>query len=263
MSTYQRNKYGQTPLFSDANYGGGGALAIRCYHEHPALTIKTEQGEFTIYGGSCFTPVVKDADIYIGFDASMSIKKTYPWRAEAQGPLQLCYPITDGSVPKEVEDFKAMIGWIALQLIAHKKVHLGCIGGHGRTGLVLAALVTHMTGELDSIAYVRKNYCERAVESMEQVKWLGKHFGITPQQDSRSVRAADYAPVNGITTPNSPIEDDPDWWTGPQTKTKPRTEGKWTAQSKPPRSMFSSQPTKSPLALWGSDPATALVVFDK
>jgi len=31
----------------------------------------------------------------------------------------------------------------------------------------------------DAIAYVRANYCVKAVESSEQVKFLVKHFGIT------------------------------------------------------------------------------------
>lgn len=43
----------------------------------------------------------------------------------------------------------------------------------------MAALVTYMTGNLNSIEYVRANYCQKAVESQVQVNWLNANFGIT------------------------------------------------------------------------------------
>ena len=39
---------------------------------------------------------------------------------------------------------------------------------------------------MDAIAYVRKHYCHKAVESAEQVKFLGKHFGIKEAQGAKS-----------------------------------------------------------------------------
>lgn len=145
----------------------------RCFETHPPLKI----GNHLIYGGSCISPSVSDADIYIGFDMGMRYSlKGYPWN-EGESVL---FPIQDMGVPKDLEQFNLMIEWIAVQLAAQKKVHLGCIGGHGRTGLVLAALVKHMTGEVDAITYVRDNYCQKAVESTAQVEWLNKNFGITP-----------------------------------------------------------------------------------
>ena len=71
-----------------------------------------------------------------------------------------------------------LITWTVDQLHAGHKVHAGCIGGHGRTGLFLAALYAHMTGEADAIAHVRKHYCEKAVETKKQVDFLVKHFGV-------------------------------------------------------------------------------------
>lgn len=147
----------------------------RCYETHPPLPIKAGDKEYLIYGGSCGYPIVEDADIYVGFDYSM--KKSpmaYPW--EEGESFQ--YLIQDMHAPSDPVSFKHLISWLADQLVAGKKVHLGCIGGHGRTGLVLAALVTFMTGEKDSITYVRKNYCVKAVESASQVRFLHQHFGI-------------------------------------------------------------------------------------
>lgn len=150
----------------------GSTGVASCFETHPPLPI----GEYFIYGGSCSRPMVSNADIYVGFDYSMKDSpKQFPW-VEGESFL---YPIQDMGVPKDVESFKKLVEWLALQLIALKLVHIGCIGGHGRTGLVLSALVTHMTGELDSITYVRKHYCHKAVESETQVRFLHEHYGVT------------------------------------------------------------------------------------
>ncbi len=151
----------------------------KCYANHPALDI----AGYKIYGGSCSTPIITDADIYVGFDA-YGMHKTdmaYPWE-EGESFL---YPITDMMAPKNPESFAKLIDWLAQQLIAQKKIHLGCIGGHGRTGLVLAALVKAMTNDVNAIEYVRKNYCKKAVESEVQMQFLSKHFGITPIAPSK------------------------------------------------------------------------------
>jgi hypothetical protein len=107
---------------------------------------------------------------------------SYPW-VEGESFL---FHIPDMGVPKNPEAFKRLIDWLAVQLTAKKLVHVGCIGGHGRTGTVFAALVAKMTGNLDSIKYVREAYCHKAVESDSQVAFLGKHFGVLPAAPTKS-----------------------------------------------------------------------------
>ena len=48
-------------------------------------------------------------------------------------------------------------------------VELGCVGGHGRTGTALACLAV-LAGcpAGDAVAWVRSNYCDKAVETPEQ-----------------------------------------------------------------------------------------------
>jgi Protein-tyrosine phosphatase len=48
-------------------------------------------------------------------------------------------------------------------------VEIGCIGGHGRTGTALACLAV-LAGHppLEAVAWVRKNYCAKAVETPGQ-----------------------------------------------------------------------------------------------
>jgi hypothetical protein len=50
-----------------------------------------------------------------------------------------------------------------------ESVEMGCLGGHGRTGTALACLAV-LTGTPagEAIAWVRANYCEKAVETDEQ-----------------------------------------------------------------------------------------------
>ena len=156
----------------------------RCYMSHPALEI----GGGTLYGGNCHTPKVKDADIYIGLDRGAETSS--PW-SDTQGKYAYC--ITDMSVPKDVAEFRRMIEFVIAELAKGCKVHIGCIGGHGRTGLVFAALVNQINGEKDAIKWVRENYCTKAVESSSQIEFLKKHFGITPAKASKGVGLSSYS----------------------------------------------------------------------
>lgn len=189
---YDQQKSGVVPWSSGKAVVSGGKVSgsfERCYHSHPAVVIDG----CTIYGGSCSNPVVKDADVYIGFDRSMEMTtRSLPWT----DGIEFLYPITDMSAPKNPETFKKLIEWLSEQLRAGKKVHIGCIGGHGRTGLVLAALVKHMTGEEDAIAWVRKHYCKKAVETSEQIKFLGTHFGI---KSASATKSFSYSGKSGST----------------------------------------------------------------
>jgi protein-tyrosine phosphatase len=48
-------------------------------------------------------------------------------------------------------------------------VEVGCVGGHGRTGTALACLAA-LSGKpaQEAVAWVRTNYCSKAVETPEQ-----------------------------------------------------------------------------------------------
>jgi hypothetical protein len=147
----------------------------RCYESHPPYKITDD---LTIYGGSCSWPMITDADVYGGFDYGMHPKAgVYPW-SQTSGPVEFLFEIVDRGIPKNEAEFDKMIVWLGDQLKAGKKVHIGCIGGHGRTGMVLAALRHHLTGDVDATAHVRENYCKKAVESQKQVDFLNKRYGI-------------------------------------------------------------------------------------
>jgi len=53
-------------------------------------------------------------------------------------------------------------------------VEIGCLGGLGRTGTVLACMaVLAGLDSLDAVAWVRKNYRSGAIETPDQESWVG------------------------------------------------------------------------------------------
>jgi hypothetical protein len=154
--------------YQSHNYAG---IFSRCYHKHPAMPLPGT--DKVIYGGSCSEPIVQDADVYIGFAYDMRFtQRNWPWKKGDE----VLFRIPDMGIPDKPEEFNKLVDWTKKQIDAGRKVHCGCMGGHGRTGMFLAALVTRY-GESDAIEYVRTNYCKTAVESTSQVDFLVKEFG--------------------------------------------------------------------------------------
>lgn len=157
------------------------ALAPRCYESHPII----ELGGGEVLGSSCLYPK-EGYDIYVGFDQGMRrLGGGYPWEAPDTSKIEFLFKIVDMGVPKSPEDFKKMIKWLSEQLEIGKNIHMGCIGGHGRTGMVMSALIKYICDVDDATTWVRENYCKKAVESQSQVMYLHKHFGIKKVEASK------------------------------------------------------------------------------
>lgn len=57
-------------------------------------------------------------------------------------------------------------------------VEIGCVGGHGRTGTVLACLVLlddKSKDAISAVSFARNAYCDRAIESYQQ-EWFVARF---------------------------------------------------------------------------------------
>lgn len=159
----------------------------KCHHE--PLPIVVGSKTYYISGGYCGA-VRPEYDVYVGLDAAafaFDITATWPWNKNKNPQVQILYPIKDMGVPHNLEQFNNLLKYIEQELLAGKKVFVGCIGGHGRTGTVLAALVKQMTGNEDAITYVREKYCKKAVESTEQIEFLNKNFGIKKVESSKPI----------------------------------------------------------------------------
>lgn len=59
-----------------------------------------------------------------------------------------------------------------------ERVEVACVGGHGRTGTVLAcmAVLAGVPGDA-AVEWVRANYCRRAVQEPAQQYWVEKWAG--------------------------------------------------------------------------------------
>jgi len=159
----------------------GTSLATRCYESHPVLKL----GKGKLYGGSARWPKIKDADVYVVLQSGdMDGRQSDPW--EKQQVIEIQYAIRDMGIPKDVSRFKKMVTWLCNQLHEGKSVHVGCIGGHGRTGTLLSAIIAEAGAKKDAIQWVRKHYCKKAVESKEQVQFLMKHYGVTKVEPTKS-----------------------------------------------------------------------------
>lgn len=82
------------------------------------------------------------------------------------------YPCSDyGVLPVDIAEKVSNI--IIDHIKEGKKVGLFCVGGHGRTGYI-AAIVLGKMGFDDPISFIRKNYCDNAVESNIQIRQIAK-----------------------------------------------------------------------------------------
>jgi len=219
----------------------GTAYSVRCYESHPVLKI----GKGRLYGGSARNPV-KEMDVYVVLqNGDQGGRQSDPW--DKQAVTEIYYGINDMHAPSNVARFKKLVTWICTQLQAGKKVHVGCIGGHGRTGTVLSAIIAEALKEKDAIQWVRKHYCKKAVESKDQVAFLMKHYGVTQAKATKDytglLRRDSIEPVR--TAGQMPLLQ-PSWVNTPVGQVKSGT----TKRAVPEKATKSYGPMASVRSLW-------------
>ncbi len=93
----------------------------------------------------------------------------------------LAFPLTDfGGVPEGWLDL--LMADIVPDMRNGYRLCVFCVGGHGRTGTVLASLIAILESEFDTpdpIQAIRERYCYRAVETLEQAEGI---FALRGQQ---------------------------------------------------------------------------------
>lgn len=72
-----------------------------------------------------------------------------------------------------------VIRWTAEKIVEGKLVDIGCFGGHGRTGTLLAVLLVEVEklSPADAIEAVRKRYCGECIESKAQAQFVYEWAG--------------------------------------------------------------------------------------
>lgn len=167
------------------------AQGTRCHERHPDLPM----GNGIIVGGNCNNHTRHSSvDLYVALDSYQS----HPlFEIDMEPSTSFYYPIMNMGIPKRVDKFQAMVGLICHHLHAGKKVHVGCIGGHGRTGMVLAAVASQMGvcgPENDAIGWIRANYCRKAIETKAQEGFIVVNFGAKVQTASKTPYQVDKLP---------------------------------------------------------------------
>lgn len=99
----------------------------------------------------------------------------------SSGLARLSMSWTDGAAPPfepaYVKDLVALVA-TGTNILIH------CVGGHGRTGTMLVAMLCTMTDKpwgkrkVDPIKWIRTNYCKKAVETTKQIDWLKDRYDI-------------------------------------------------------------------------------------
>ena len=80
----------------------------------------------------------------------------------------------------DVDLLAEAIEWV-LPFVRDKKsiVEIACIGGHGRTGTFLAALmVREGWAPVDAIAYIHGGYCNKAIETVKQEELIATYSNL-------------------------------------------------------------------------------------
>jgi hypothetical protein len=156
-----------------------------CTTFHPPLALTVNDKAVEVYGSSCIKPNITDAHLYISLDRGAPFFNwEQPWENSDRKHVRFFIP--DGGVPSNVKQFNKCLDYIVQTLDEGKKVHIGCIAGHGRTGIFLAALAQKTIGDklkedgISAIDYVRDTYCANAVENLRQVLFLHGVCGVTP-----------------------------------------------------------------------------------
>lgn len=83
------------------------------------------------------------------------------------------------------------MNWLVTTILKHihnnEMVEISCIGGHGRTGTLLACLLGTEEGltPKKAIGAVHERYCGEAVESIAQIEQVYVHLGSSKEQANK------------------------------------------------------------------------------
>lgn len=166
-----------------------------CTTKHPPLSFEIDGKIGNIYGSSCSDPIFA-ADLFISLDDNAPVFPfEQPWYENELNQKHVRYFIKDYSVPDDSQEFDLCVELAIKTLSEGKTVHVGCISGHGRTGMFLSTVVQKMIGDelkqegISAIDYVRDNYCARVVETLEQIMFLHANFDISiPKKEFEEVK---------------------------------------------------------------------------
>jgi protein-tyrosine phosphatase len=160
-------------------------------------------GDHAIDQTNVFTPLNTSAEQRFGNVVELNKQeRALPW---------LSFRIKDFGVPNVKLETWALLADSVRQLMAEGiNVVVFCQGGHGRTGMVAAILCSLLgVGGTDPVKYVRSVYCNSAVETHDQHKYVHQVLGLPEPQDIGYKHEIKYTYPSTKTGKNDPDEK---WW---------------------------------------------------
>jgi hypothetical protein len=114
-------------------------------------------------------------------DIMMSPGFIVPWAERLSIPIntvKLDWP--DYKTPTlPIELLQDVLEWAVQEAATGVGVEVGCMGGHGRTGTMLALLaVTNGADPITAHECVKQLYCKHAIESESQAKYIGRYYNV-------------------------------------------------------------------------------------
>ena len=144
-------------------------LDENCLDYHGLLNINFNNTICRLSGGN-IENIPNDTELIIILTIDNQIKNLNIERIEI-----IYYPICDFNVP-EINSFKELISNIRHKIINEKinKIHVACEHGHGRTGMLLVALLVDLLNIKveDAINFVKNYYCDKNIETDEQLEFV-------------------------------------------------------------------------------------------
>ena len=154
------------------------------------LKLKFNGHRVTVYGG----PYHSKPDHVMGVRLEI--------RTPADEDTIASVDIPDFSVPRSLPEFNGALLTAITELQSGDPVWVGCMGGFGRTGMFMSALLqieelqairSRWTSKIPfiyrrrvkgiaarALHRVRSEYCDRAVETKEQERWMEEVFNPLP-----------------------------------------------------------------------------------
>jgi len=180
---------GLTPEPTTAKIGIKPGKSFRsCQHHLQPFTFKVGKQEYTLFG-SAFSdrksePQAEKADLCVFLDNRWMKEYSPVWINPALAKHISCtaHKAPDKFFKKEtptifldwpdmgvleIEDLKPVVEYLAS--VIEMGVEIGCMGGHGRTGTLMALIMVQLGCKPGkAIKTIRKDYCHRAIETQKQ-----------------------------------------------------------------------------------------------
>jgi len=150
------------------------------------------------YGAGIMGPGGKDLDYVFDVIVALNNISLRMWDWLKPGGVIIGYPMKDmGGVPRDHAKF---IEKMARFMEKDKRgVLFCCMGGHGRTGTMLASLAAYW-GVEEPVNYVRQHYCKKAVETRLQISAVYDILGKPSPKSVKPSKESSLASAYGGTT---------------------------------------------------------------